>query len=79
MSGKASRQRAKGVRDTERSGNCPRCGLVGPHFVPPCFGQIGFFACDPPSDLRNHSRCRAPFDHEHAEHFDITQLGQEDA
>lgn len=45
-----------------------------PHFVPPSFGQIGFFMCDPPADLRNHSRCQAPFDHEHPEHFDISML-----
>jgi hypothetical protein len=27
-----------------------------PHFVPPSFGQIGFFLCDVPDDLTNHSR-----------------------
>jgi len=39
-----------------------------PHFVPPCFGDIGFFMCDPPADIRNHTRCRPPFDHEHEDH-----------
>lgn len=39
-----------------------------PHFVPPSFNQIGFYACDPPADLTNHTRCVAPFDHEHADH-----------
>ena len=27
-----------------------------PHFVPPSFGQVGFFLCDPPDDLTNHAR-----------------------
>ncbi len=35
---------------------CRRCGEPGPHFVPPCFGDIGFYSCDPPADIRNHSR-----------------------
>lgn len=26
---------------------CVRCGEDGPHFVPPCFGETGFFICDP--------------------------------
>lgn len=39
-----------------------------PHFVPPSFGQIGFFMCAPPTDLTNHTRCRAPFDHDHQDH-----------
>ena len=43
-----------------------------PHFVPPSFGQIGFYMCDVPDDLTNHTRCRAPFDHEHPDHFDWT-------
>jgi hypothetical protein len=24
---------------------CPECGEPGPHFVPPCFGQRGFYVC----------------------------------
>ena len=24
---------------------CPNCGNPGPHFVPPSFGDIGFFIC----------------------------------
>ncbi len=35
---------------------CPECGQAGPHFVPPCFGDIGFFSCNPPADIVNHSR-----------------------
>lgn len=35
---------------------CIQCGGAGPHFVPPSFGDIGFFICDPPADIRNHSR-----------------------
>lgn len=27
-----------------------------PHFVPPSFGQVGFYLCDPPADLANYSR-----------------------
>lgn len=26
---------------------CPNCGKKGPHFVPPCFGDPGFFVCEP--------------------------------
>ena len=26
---------------------CPRCGEPGPHYVPPSFGDTGFFSCDP--------------------------------
>jgi hypothetical protein len=40
-----------------------------PHFVPPSLQQIGFFLCDVPSDLRNHARCRWPFDHDHPDHY----------
>lgn len=47
---------------------CPRCGEQGPHFVPPSFGDIGFYTCDPPADIRNHTRCRYPYDHVHADH-----------
>lgn len=25
---------------------CPNCGQPGPHFVPPCFGEEGFYACE---------------------------------
>ena len=35
---------------------CGRCGQPGPHFIPPCFGDIGFYSCDPPADIRNHTR-----------------------
>lgn len=24
---------------------CPECGNSGPHFVPPSFGEAGFFTC----------------------------------
>lgn len=39
-----------------------------PHFIPPSFGHVGFYLCDMPADLTNHTRCRAPFVHEHPEH-----------
>lgn len=26
---------------------CPNCGEEGQHFVPPCFGDPGFFHCKP--------------------------------
>ena len=25
---------------------CPNCGEYGPHFVPPSFGEPGFFICE---------------------------------
>jgi hypothetical protein len=25
---------------------CPNCGELGPHFVPPSFGDPGFYACE---------------------------------
>lgn len=35
----------------------PDCQYGGkPHFVPPSFGQVGFYACNPPDDLENKSR-----------------------
>ena len=56
-------------------GLCLACGERGPHFVPPSFGDIGFYTCQPiPPDLQNHTRCRPPFDHEHADHFDFGGL-----
>lgn len=33
-----------------------------PHFVPPSFGQVGFYLCDVPDDLTNHSREGIPLD-----------------
>jgi hypothetical protein len=70
MSSKASR-RAK--RDfphgvLSKPSTCPHCGGEGPHFIPPSFGDIGFFSCDVPADIRNHTRCRPPYDHENDEH-----------
>lgn len=35
---------------------CSECGEKGSHFVPPCFGDIGFFICNPPPDIRNYVR-----------------------
>lgn len=35
---------------------CMRCGQKGSHFVPPGFGDVGFYSCDPPADIRNPSR-----------------------
>ena len=26
---------------------CNNCGKEGPHFVPPCFGDPGFYSCKP--------------------------------
>lgn len=34
-----------------------------PHFVPPSMGQIGFYLCEVPTDLTNHTRRQQPFDH----------------
>lgn len=41
---------------------CSECGEKGRHFIPPSFGDIGFFMCNPPEDIRNHSRDRANLD-----------------
>ena len=31
---------------------CPHCKTdEGPHFVPPCFGEPGFFLCGTPEDI----------------------------
>jgi hypothetical protein len=46
----------------------PQCTETGPHFVPPSFGQVGFYTCSPPVDLTNHTRCLEPFNHEHVDH-----------
>lgn len=29
-----------------RAGHCPRCGEKGAHFVPPSFGDPGFYICE---------------------------------
>jgi len=39
------------------------CGEPGPHFVPPCFGDPGFFICTPKGSC---PVCREPFCDEHA-------------
>lgn len=39
-----------------------------PHFVPPGGNTIGFYLCDVPDDLRNHTRCQPPYNHEHDDH-----------
>src|ERR1700744_2237265 len=52
-----------------RKGHHPDCIDESPHFVPPSLGQIGFYPCCPPDDLRNHTRCRPPYDHEHDQHI----------
>lgn len=55
----------------------PNCtyGPKTPHFVPPSFGQIGFYMCDPPADITNHTRCVPPYDHEHPDHMPINIFG----
>ena len=30
---------------SELSHPCPNCGMGGPHFVPPSFGESGFYIC----------------------------------
>jgi hypothetical protein len=47
----------------------PNCAYEGPHYVPPPFGQIGFYMCNPPADLANHTRCFPPYDHDHPDHI----------
>lgn len=39
---KAFRKSAAGIK---LSPNCMNCGGKGPHFVPPSFGDAGFFIC----------------------------------
>lgn len=51
-----------------RKGHHEDCVDDSPHFVPPSFGEIGFFTCNIPSDLTNHTRCRPPYDHESENH-----------
>jgi hypothetical protein len=31
---------------------CPQCGKPGPHFVPPYFGEEGFWACESFQDFQ---------------------------
>lgn len=52
--------------------NTPGCKYGDkPHFVPPGLGDVGFFMCAPPSDIRNHTRCVPPYDHEHSDHREL--------
>lgn len=61
MNGRDKRKRrAQRARDTAPvqrgirnpwGGKCPNgCGEPGPHFVPPSFGDPGFFMCTPRED-----------------------------
>lgn len=54
------------VRHTLANPNCTYGDRA--HYVPPCFGDLGFYLCNPPSDIRNHVRCLPPFDHDHEDH-----------
>lgn len=72
MTSKAIRRaRRRELMGRVSSGVCLACGEQGPHFVPPSMGDIGFYTCQPiPADIRNHTRCRPPFDHDHSDHCD---------
>jgi hypothetical protein len=52
----------------EQAPDCPYGDQ--PHYVPPSGEMVGFFLCQPPDDLRNHSRCRPPYDHAHEAHVE---------
>lgn len=54
---------------TPGKGHASDCIDSSPHFVPPSLGDVGFHWCNPPADLRNHTRCRPPYDHEHWAHW----------
>jgi hypothetical protein len=45
-----------------------------PHYVGKTFDTIGFYLCDVPEDIRNHTRCMWPYDHEHPMHPEISCL-----
>lgn len=55
---KSKRERKKGqafkpsepTKSALASRPCSNCGEKGPHFVPPCFGDPGFFICDKKED-----------------------------
>lgn len=68
MTTRAQRSLLKLLRDRHLAEH-PNC-IYGdrPHYVPPSLGQIGFYACDPPVDSTNHTRCLPPYDHEHEDH-----------
>lgn len=42
-----------------------------PHYVPPSGGLIGFYLCNVPDDLTNHTRCDPPYDHDHYLHWPV--------
>ena len=48
---RANRRKARSWHLYAKS-KCPRCGGEGPHFVPPCFGDPGFFVCDVLTEMR---------------------------
>lgn len=39
------RERERILAPLKHSTPCPNCGLPGAHFIPPNFGESGFFMC----------------------------------
>lgn len=55
MSNRLKKRRARAEAARIRRQNetpCPNCGQPGAHFVPPSFGEPGFFICDDPVPTR---------------------------
>ena len=49
MSSRAKRKRREDYRWKQPPVECPHCGKLGPHFVPPSLGKPGYFYCQPPA------------------------------
>jgi len=42
---RTTKKRKNYLRIGKNPDRCPNCGEYGPHFVPPSFGDKGFFIC----------------------------------
>jgi len=51
MTNKAKRlKRLKVARGLYNRLRCPKCGELASHYVPPSFGEEGFYICEVPRD-----------------------------
>ena len=50
MARRAKKKKKRRNFDPHKPRKCINCGKPGPHFVPPSFGEKGFFTCENKED-----------------------------